>query len=57
LISEPSQHRGLADSGLPAQQHHFPRAATGHATRQRIQLRQWRLAFQQGIHQREHDAV
>jgi len=57
LVDELGEHRGLADAGLAAQQHHFPRAAAGHAARQRIQLRKWRLAFQQGIHRGGHDAV
>jgi hypothetical protein len=47
LTGELGEHCGFANAGLTAQQHDFPRAAAGHPTRQRIQLRQRHVAFQQ----------
>jgi hypothetical protein len=57
LVGKPGQQRSLSDAGLTAQQDHFPGAATSYATRQRIQLRQLRIALQQAIHQRGHVAL
>jgi hypothetical protein len=51
LADEPGQHRGFADAGLPAQQHHFPGAAPRHPASQHAQLRQRRVALQQAIPQ------
>ena len=47
---KPGDHRGLADPGLPAQQHHPPAPARGCPSAP-IQLGQHRLALQQPVHQ------
>jgi hypothetical protein len=51
LADELGEHCGFADAGLPAQQHHFPGAAASYPARQRPQLGQRRVAFQQAIPQ------
>jgi hypothetical protein len=51
LTDELGEHCGFADAGLPAHQDDFPGATASHATRQRIQLRQLRVALQQAIPQ------
>jgi hypothetical protein len=51
LTDELGEHCAFADAGLPAQQHHFPRAAANYAARPPRQLSQRCVALQQATRQ------